>query len=535
MVLAALVVAQALASVCIPRGRLLTIITDSNAVTLTAIGLVAAVLNAVQSRSRLRLFWSLQAASYASLLVSVTLWTGYEIFLRQEAPNPFVGDVFLFVSGVPVVASLLLEPHTDCDAKLGSMGVVDFTLLLVFWLHLYLFFVIPWQYISLNEARYGSSYNALDGIQNVLIVLLLGSLAFRSGGAWRRFYTWLAVAQAASAVADQIANSAIDVHAYYPGSWQDLPYITSLGLSAYVFLRGAGLQPENAPSRPLPRFVSAGPLAIAAVLSLPVMAGWAFLEPNAIPEVSKFRILVTLAAVFIMATLAFVKQGQLGRELGRMNQVLQEASITDPLTGARNRRFFDETIAADVDHVLRAYADRHDEQTRDLVFYLIDADNFKDVNDWYGHSVGDKVLIEISRRISTAIRNSDVLVRWGGEEFLVVSRYTNRSEAEILASRVLFAVGGAPFSIEGLDQPITQKCSIGWAVFPFLPEHADAIGHEEVLSLADRALYVAKSQGRNRAVGMAPAKDFRFAGVPAPRLTSRSQLPVDVLLTAGPA
>jgi diguanylate cyclase (GGDEF)-like protein len=533
--IAAFIVAQALVTVCIPRGPLLTFLTDSNAVILTALGAFAAIRNAVHSSSRLRLFWSLQAASYLSLLTSVTLWTGYEILLRQEAPNPFVGDVFLFIAGVPVVASLLLEPHAERDTRLGTMGVIDFGLLLVFWLHLYLFFVIPWQYVSLNEARYGGSYNTLDGIQNVLIVLIVGALAFRSGGIWRRFYAWLAVAQAVSAVADQIANSAIDAHAYYPGSWQDLPYIASLGFSAYVLMRGAGLQPENTPSRPLPGFISAGPLAIAAVLSLPLMACWAFLEPNAIPAVSKFRILVTLAAIFVMATLAFVKQGQLGRELGRMNQVLQEASITDPLTGARNRRFFDETIRADVDHVLRSYADQHDQQTRDLVFYLIDADNFKDVNDWFGHSVGDKVLMEISRRISTAIRNSDVLVRWGGEEFLVVSRYTNRSEAEILASRVLIAVGGAPFCIEGIEQPITQKCSIGWAVFPFLPEHPDAVGHEEVLSLADRALYVAKSQGRNRAVGMSPSKDFRFDVVPAPRVTSRSQLPVEVLLTAGPA
>jgi diguanylate cyclase (GGDEF)-like protein len=325
------------------------------------------------------------------------------------------------------------------------------------------------------------------------------------------------------------------MHTYYPGGWEDLPYTASLGLSAYVLVRGAGLQPEKTPARPLPRFVSAGPLAIGAVLSLPIMAAWAFLEPNSTPEVSRFRILVTLAAMFVMATLAFVKQGQLSRELGRMNQELQEASITDPLTGARNRRFLDETIAADVDHVMRAYGDQHAPQTRDLVFYLIDADNFKDVNDWFGHSVGDKVLVEMSRRISTAIRNSDVLVRWGGEEFLVVSRYTNRSEAEILAGRVLFAVGGAPFTIEGADEPIVQKCSIGWAVFPFLPAHPGAVGYEEVLSLADRALYVAKSQGRNRAVGMSPAKEFRFTTVPAPRSTSRSQLPVEVLLTAGPA
>ncbi len=84
--------------------------------------------------------------------------------------------------------------------------------------------------------------------------------------------------------------------------------------------------------------------------------------------------------------------------------------------------------------------------TRDLVFYLIDADNFKEVNDQYGHDVGDRVLVEMARRLSSSIRHSDVLVRWGGEEFLIVSRYTNRSEAEWLAQRVLSAVADTPSS-----------------------------------------------------------------------------------------
>ena len=81
---------------------------------------------------------------------------------------------------------------------------------------------------------------------------------------------------------------------------------------------------------------------------------------------------------------------------------------------------------------------------RDLVFYLIDADNFKEMNDQYGHDVGDKVLVEMARRLSSSIRHSDVLVRWAGKEFLIVSRYTDRSEAEWLAQRVLSAVADTP-------------------------------------------------------------------------------------------
>ena len=97
---------------------------------------------------------------------------------------------------------------------------------------------------------------------------------------------------------------------------------------------------------------------------------------------------------------------------------------------------------------------------------MIDADNFKEVNDRYGHDVGDKVLLEMARRLSSSIRHSDVLVRWGGEEFLIVSRYTDRSEAELLAQRVLSAVADTPFSLGG-SRENDAIARVLWAGRPF--------------------------------------------------------------------
>ena len=169
--------------------------------------------------------------------------------------------------------------------------------------------------------------------------------------------------------------------------------------------------------------------------------------------------------------------------------------MTDPLTGIRNRRFFPATIEGDVARTLRAYAEGHDQSTRDLVFYLIDADNFKEVNDLYGHDAGDCVLVEMSRRISCAIRNSDVLIRWGGEEFLIVSRYADRKDAHILASRVIKEIRGEPFQVIS-GREIQRTCSIGWAAFPWLKDGAGTMGYEEVLKLADRRLRQAKGDGK---------------------------------------
>jgi diguanylate cyclase (GGDEF)-like protein len=196
--------------------------------------------------------------------------------------------------------------------------------------------------------------------------------------------------------------------------------------------------------------------------------------------------------------------------LAEANRVLEEMTLTDPLTSVRNRRYFQATIAADVGQVVRGYVSGDNsraQRNRDLIFYLIDADHFKEINDRFGHDAGDQVLIEMTRRISSAIRHSDVLVRWGGEEFLVVSRFTERTEAVALAARVLGNVAREPFEIKGAGVSLHRTCSIGWAAFPWDTESPEAMSYEEVLGLADRALYEAKHSGRNQAVGALPGEE----------------------------
>jgi diguanylate cyclase (GGDEF)-like protein len=530
----ALVLAQVVASALLPRGSVLTYTTDIIDASLIALALLAATFSAIRGHSRLRLFWMLQSCSFALSLVAQALWMGYELILKKEAPNPFIGDIFLFLSEVPMVAGFLLQPHLEERGERVRVGIVDFLLLLLWWLYLFLFFVIPWQFVSLNEANYGANFNLLDAVQGFVTIVILAALWTRSQGSWKVFYGLFCLAEICSSIFDHIINTGLDAHTYYPGSWPDIGFAVSVGFFASLVVRGSNLVPEPKARPAEGRWVRIATLAVPAVLSLPLMAAWILVDQNTPIKVRSFRLFITLATIFVMVLLAFVRQMQLGRALSRMNSILQEASITDPLTGSRNRRFFDETIASDVDHVLRAYGDEHDEDTRDLVFYLIDADNFKEVNDWFGHTTGDKVLVEMARRISTAIRNSDVLVRWGGEEFLVVSRYTNRADAEILASRVLYAVGDTPFSIDGIEEPIVQKCSVGWAAFPFIPQQPEAVSYEEVLSLADRALYVAKGQGRNRAVGMSPGKESWNAIPGVHRISARAPGTVEARHTLGP-
>jgi diguanylate cyclase (GGDEF)-like protein len=227
-------------------------------------------------------------------------------------------------------------------------------------------------------------------------------------------------------------------------------------------------------------------------------------------------------------------------ELAQAIRELEEASVTDALTGAHNRRFFQKSIEAGVQQTVRLYTDKRKnsaEFNRDLIFYLIDADHFKEINDRFGHDAGDELLVEITRRIKSAIRQSDDLIRWGGEEFLVVSRYTNRAVGTTLAERVLAAIGSRPFALKTAKEPVWMTCSVGWAAFPWFPEAPNAVKYQLVLEMADRALYQAKHSGRNRAVGLLPEQDQVSASAEsAPEAPSRpNQLKTKETFSPGPA
>ncbi len=194
-------------------------------------------------------------------------------------------------------------------------------------------------------------------------------------------------------------------------------------------------------------------------------------------------------------------------ELAQANRELQQASLSDPLTGVRNRRFFQSTILADASQALRAYRtgpDHFSRDHRDLIFFLVDIDHFKQVNDLYGHDAGDRVLVEIAQRLGSVVRESDFLIRWGGEEFLIVCRSAEREDAPRMAGRILKVISGAEFDL-GNERRMQRTCSVGWAPLPWLPASCSDLSVDEVLRLADRGLYLAKQRGRNQAVGLVPS------------------------------
>jgi diguanylate cyclase (GGDEF)-like protein len=191
-------------------------------------------------------------------------------------------------------------------------------------------------------------------------------------------------------------------------------------------------------------------------------------------------------------------------ELARKNDELAHLSQTDALTGLKNRRYAWEYLAREVGRVDREWAAAPPDKEPDarLVFFLADVDLFKSINDQHGHEVGDRILIEASERVREATRLSDVAVRWGGEEFLVVARDLPRAEWRGFASRLRDAISKEPYLPSPESGPVTCTASLGYAAYPF--DRATALEWHQVLRLADLALYAVKQTGRNADLGVEP-------------------------------
>jgi diguanylate cyclase (GGDEF)-like protein len=184
-------------------------------------------------------------------------------------------------------------------------------------------------------------------------------------------------------------------------------------------------------------------------------------------------------------------------------------SITDPLTGLKNRRYLDETIREDMSIIRR---ERHnvssglkpfDEKAAALGVFMIDVDHFKRVNDLHGHEAGDAVIVEIARRLQAMMRQSDTVARWGGEEFLIITRQSRRVDAGPLAERIREAIEQEAFPLP-TGQRIRKTVSIGYCHYPFLSNEEEKLGWHQVVAMADSALYLAKHNGRNLVIGIHP-------------------------------
>jgi diguanylate cyclase (GGDEF)-like protein len=209
------------------------------------------------------------------------------------------------------------------------------------------------------------------------------------------------------------------------------------------------------------------------------------------------RVWWLLALVFalssVIVTFLYRKVRHANAQLEVKNQELKQQSARDPLTALYNRRHFQEFMRGH-----QAVAKSANEETVSAL-YLMDVDHFKHINDTYGHGAGDAVLREIADGLREILRETDMIVRWGGEEFLAFLPAVPRSSLDDVARRLL---GGIPArTIEYQGVTLSVNVSIGFAPFPLAPG-GKPMSWERAVNLVDMALYLAKGHGRNRAYGV---------------------------------
>ena len=210
-----------------------------------------------------------------------------------------------------------------------------------------------------------------------------------------------------------------------------------------------------------------------------------------------------LAGLLLLAVVALLlrRMRQTNARLRSSNAELEVATERDPLTGLANRRHFQAVMQAATQQTAAAGFEG--------ALLLIDLDHFKHINDQHGHATGDAVLVEMAQRLRAALRDEDLTVRWGGEEFLVVVRRLPADQVEALAERLLAAIGSRPVAHGNGSIAVTG--SIGFATFPLPPARA-ALPWERAIDVVDTALYLAKAHGRNRAYGVRSLQPDMAAG-----------------------
>ena len=166
----------------------------------------------------------------------------------------------------------------------------------------------------------------------------------------------------------------------------------------------------------------------------------------------------------------------------RSEALIWEQANFDSLTQLPNRRLLRDRWEQAV------YVHRRNQQS--FAFVLIDLDQFKSVNDTLGHGIGDRLLVEASRRMLACLRSSDTLARWGGDEFALMVTGLSSDAALDLVARNLVACLSEPFVLEG--HTVRVSGSLGISLFP-----DDAESFEELMQRSDRAMYEAKRRGKN--------------------------------------
>ena len=419
---------------------------------------------------RARLPWLFLGASqvvYAS--ADICFYVAHNIFGDTAFPA-FADPLYLSHYPLVVVGLILLirlrTPGRDLASLLdaATVGVAAA--------------MLSWLYLIAPQARADSSMLVtLVSVAYPVMDLAMFAVALRLIlGPGRRpvSFTLLAVNLLAIFTADTLYVTQQLNGTYHTGNFLD-----AIWLCGNLALGAAALHPTA--SRVAER-ASADDLRLTP-FRLALLAGAALIAPAVLlvqdftGDLHDVPVIAGACALLFMLTIA---------RLAGLVAEQRHLATTDVLTGLRTRRFFGSQLPMEITKARRAGSS--------LAVLIVDVDRFKSINDRYGHPAGDRVLIEVARRLRDSVRHADFIARYGGEEFALVVPEVSPQELASIGERLRNQVASSPIEVSP-DVWITVTVSVGTAGYP---RHGEAPA--ELITTADRALYAAKSQGRDRVV-----------------------------------
>ncbi|MGA2459231.1 MAG: HAMP domain-containing sensor histidine kinase [Terriglobales bacterium] len=312
-----LLVAFALAPAVFPNPYFRVAMGDLTPLLAIAAAVIVSARNAFDSRGHTRLFWSLMTAGLAMWCFNQAYWVWFEVLVRKPVPDPYWGDVVLFLHVVPIMAAVAIRPH-QADEREGLLpSALNVLILLVWWIAVYAFFVFPDEYIVTNIALYSPRWNLLYVVEGLILIAVSASAFFTSSGSWRGLYRNIFFASVFYSFVSEAMNAAFLRGVYKTGGIYDLPYLASglgffwVAMAGRRCLRDTQVMPSVTPaSRPV-----APLLAKLALLSLPLMGYWALFLSQEQPYLRQVRFAVAMGGVALLAFVIFLQQQLLDQKL----------------------------------------------------------------------------------------------------------------------------------------------------------------------------------------------------------------------------
>jgi signal transduction histidine kinase len=306
---AGITLAFAVVSLVAHKGAALTAFADVAGLVLMLVASGVTLANALTRPKVERGFWLLMTLGFALWLTNQAAWTIWESVLHRQIPDPFFFDIILFIHTVPIIGAIGWRP--DLLKKEGKVliGLLEFLMLLGWWIFLYAFTVFPHQYVMVNERLYNLYYDQLYGVENAVLLTILGLSVLTSSGGWRRLYLHFLAAGVLYAVNSQLLDRAAADNVYYSGSLYDVPLIGAICWMAAAAWSSREWQLESVEfwlGRRLRKLVPR--LAMLAILSLPVLGLWAALRDNSASPSRAFRIFAVLLAMLLLGAFVFLRQ-----------------------------------------------------------------------------------------------------------------------------------------------------------------------------------------------------------------------------------